>query len=1641
MKQKSTKLLWLRLLALVAIVLCGAGSAWSQIAVVGTELWSEPFKGSPSNSTSFSETTSWGDYLNPTTFVASDASSLSYTSSNAMANGGSATYMTGAHVWLNKSVDGYIQVTGIKLYNSTKVKVSWAQANSGSSTTVYYQFDGTGDFTSLSTCSGPNDNFESAELSVANHTTIALKFFHPSSNSKNTRIDNIKLTATEVASSTPTCATPTFSPAAGPVVSGTTISINSTEGATIYYTIDGSTPSTSSSVYSDPIEITAATTIKAYALKTDYNNSEVASAAYTIVEPYANIAALTAATPSTAETGFVTLTNAVITYVNGSNAYIQDASGAVLLYLKDHGLTAGDVLNGTATVTYALRYGNPQLTDISGITPTQGETTPMPTEVAAANWNKTFNNELSKYYKITDATITENDGKYYISLGGQSVQLYGQGEAKNFTLSNLTKKYTIVGFPTLFVSGENTTLELQIFEVPEIQTYQITPVVNNSAYGTVEYDNGVIIATPAEGYRFATPAYSVTSGTATITQDGNEFTVDAQTDCTVQINFEAIPSHTATFSVNGTTTTQDFAEDAAISFPSTPADVNGKTFVGWTTNTIDGTTNTAPTFVTSATMGTENVTYYAVFATLENAGSSKTVTDVLTLETTGIEEGTTTYSNWNGKTVTSKAIYAGQSAGGNKSIQLRSANSNSGIISTASGGKLKKIEVDWNSNTTSGRRIRVFGKNTAYSEVSDVYAFAKQGTQIGGEGPEFDITYGKSTELTVNGDYEYIGVRSMDGALYLNSISITWETSTPATYSGYCTTVKEQATIRLYLPNNPEGNLTEHQLSCSSAVILNVDTNSPGAITIQDMTDGITVIPNTDNKTVTLLASTNNGKVFSQPGEYTFRVVVGETDSYTSASVDFKLKVVKFKAYFNNLTGFEETKDLANGTNGGQLKDQLFSNTQWGDASYKTWTSTNEDVATIDNDGNITLISTGQVRFIHSYTGNDYNEPCKISTGVMTVIDTTPTVLPTAPIIFHDSGEYEGELQIAMAGERTIMYTLNDGEAQTYSAPFTITEDATIKAWAVKDGVASDVTEPKTFTIKEKAKGAVVEDGYYTIQTNEGKYVNVAGRKTVTLVSDTKSAGTVIRVKAEEDGVKVLRSQAVDLPRYAERAMSYVPELVKEVVKKLAANVDDPIIGEQGADLILDKFNKEFDYHLYLEGENNTYRIYGRTPSMKPVVDFYAENKELVDSRLPKLEGFVEEILLKVAERLHHPDSDWAKKFKVHNIWALIVNEENKLTEPVDEASTAKFFTEVLSSEANIWNFAHETAMIYWDKVKSYLNDNISELGDYGKYIEKIPQIRPNFKYYIVPSASGVDIISEGNSQITDASTAWTLTKRDGFDVTFDATLSKNNGKEMYKTLYVDFAYELPENVKAYAITGINETTGFATKEEISGVIAAQTPVLLQATFDAEQTADQTMTLTLSTKAGTTPETNLLVGADYLINEYEINTPQVESIFSMLAKLSQSLANEYSYLKRKNAGTVNNKYFFGIAVEGELDKAYEEKTEDEMENTPVRILSMGNQKLGFYGSWDPVKNNEAFIVTENEELDPVKLFMKGDVYRDGVIDEKDLTALVEIVLGKVTIENKPDNYDFDAAYVNDDEYINIADVTALVNILKPQPQD
>ncbi len=83
----------------------------------------------------------------------------------------------------------------------------------------------------------------------------------------------------------PTAATPTFSPASGTTFSSyLSVSIaDATPGATIYYTTDGSTPTTSSQVYSGAFTIDASTTVNAIATANGYTQSALGTAGYTYV--------------------------------------------------------------------------------------------------------------------------------------------------------------------------------------------------------------------------------------------------------------------------------------------------------------------------------------------------------------------------------------------------------------------------------------------------------------------------------------------------------------------------------------------------------------------------------------------------------------------------------------------------------------------------------------------------------------------------------------------------------------------------------------------------------------------------------------------------------------------------------------------------------------------------------------------------------------------------------------------------------------------------------------------------------------------------------------------------------------------------------------------------------------------------------------------------------------------------------------------------------------------------------------------------------------------------------------------------------------------------------------------------------------
>jgi hypothetical protein len=132
-------------------------------------------------------------------------------------------------------------------------------------------------------------------------------------------------------------ATPTFSPLGGTYTSAQTVTITSAGADTIYYTTDGSTPTTSSTVYSGPITVSTTETVKALAVKAGLSNSNIGSASYTINIPalaFVTSGALdaTGTNPITLDTTGATLLVAVMS-TSSAAPTITDSNGNTWNYL------------------------------------------------------------------------------------------------------------------------------------------------------------------------------------------------------------------------------------------------------------------------------------------------------------------------------------------------------------------------------------------------------------------------------------------------------------------------------------------------------------------------------------------------------------------------------------------------------------------------------------------------------------------------------------------------------------------------------------------------------------------------------------------------------------------------------------------------------------------------------------------------------------------------------------------------------------------------------------------------------------------------------------------------------------------------------------------------------------------------------------------------------------------------------------------------------------------------------------------------------------------------------------------------------------------------------------------------------------
>jgi len=121
-----------------------------------------------------------------------------------------------------------------------------------------------------------------------------------------------------------TAQAPYFSPGAGTYKAIQTVTIaDGTSGAQIYYTLDGTIPTTASSLYSGPITVATNQTVRAIAVASGLNSSAVATAVYTI--------ALPAAMPIISPAG--------ATYTSAQTVSMSDATAGAVIYYTTDGTT------------------------------------------------------------------------------------------------------------------------------------------------------------------------------------------------------------------------------------------------------------------------------------------------------------------------------------------------------------------------------------------------------------------------------------------------------------------------------------------------------------------------------------------------------------------------------------------------------------------------------------------------------------------------------------------------------------------------------------------------------------------------------------------------------------------------------------------------------------------------------------------------------------------------------------------------------------------------------------------------------------------------------------------------------------------------------------------------------------------------------------------------------------------------------------------------------------------------------------------------------------------------------------------------------------------------------------------------------
>ena len=303
-------------------------------------------------------------------------------------------------------------------------------------------------------------------------------------------------------------ATPTITPASQEFDTPFKATIAcTTTGATIYYTLDGTDPTSSltrQTYTSTGVSIPAVTTTLKACASLNGKNSSVASATYTYSQTYANLKELKA-NAEDGKTYKVKLTDAIVTLTNGYNCYIEDATAGILYYKKNHGYIKGDKLNGVATVTYVVFNGTNEITSLEGdITKEADATIPCTTVTLSDILNNTAQYE-SMRVKVEMAVAKDifkdnTDRDATIADGDLELPLFNGFAGSTYKEFRENAYVNVTGYPYVYVNKASSTPTLKVW-TGDIEAVKDDAVkITDAQYGTAYYADAFFMPTGATGY-------------------------------------------------------------------------------------------------------------------------------------------------------------------------------------------------------------------------------------------------------------------------------------------------------------------------------------------------------------------------------------------------------------------------------------------------------------------------------------------------------------------------------------------------------------------------------------------------------------------------------------------------------------------------------------------------------------------------------------------------------------------------------------------------------------------------------------------------------------------------------------------------------------------------------------------------------------------------------------------------------------------------------------------------------------------------------------------------------------------------------------------------------------------------------------